>query len=493
MKFLSVVFLAGLLSISSASAQKAPAVTDNLKDLFVELSKRLVPSVVNIYTTQSMAAPQWNPQAEMYRRFFEQFFGEDILPDSPQGPGQGRRANSLGSGFVFDEKEGLILTNYHVVADADEIKVVLSEEDADKDGIDAKVIGGDAEADVAVIQIKTKKKLLAAPLGDSDDLEVGDWVMAVGNPFGHGHTVTKGIISAKERIIPLSQFSNFIQTDAPINPGNSGGPLINTAGQVVGINSAINQAAQGIGFAIPINYVKKLLPELRSKGMVTRGFIGVNITEITPPLAKQLGIKKGVTGVLVSEVFEDGPAASAGVQPYDVIQDVGGKRVQSGRQLIGAISAIAPGNSVDLKVLRGGKEKVISVKVGSRPGREAVAGRGKGPGAPRVDRRVMAEIGMQVGLIDDQIRRDWDLPKSVRGVVVMQVIPGGPAEEAGMAPGDVVVEVDQKPVGSPESFYSRFKSKRSYLLRFRRGESFVIATLDLTGGAKKPPVLDEEE
>ncbi|NUM88001.1 MAG: Do family serine endopeptidase [Bdellovibrionales bacterium] len=487
-KLLSLCLLAGLLAAPAARAQKSAAVTDNLKDLFVELSKRLVPSVVNIYTTQAVMAPQWNPQAEMYRRFFEQFFGEEIMPEPPQG--QGHRPSSLGSGFVFDEKEGLILTNYHVIADAEEIKVVLSEDDADKDGIDAKVIGGDSEADVAVLQVKTKKKLQAAPLGDSDDLEVGDWVMAVGNPFGHGHTVTKGIISAKERIIPLSQFSNFIQTDAPINPGNSGGPLINTAGHVVGINSAINQAAQGIGFAIPINYVKKLLPELRTKGMVTRGFIGVNITEITPPLARQLGIKRGVSGVLVSEVFEDGPAASAGIRPYDVIQEVGGKRVQNGRQLIAAISAVAPGNTVDLRVLRAGKEVTVGVKVGSRPTREAMASRGQGgSGAPRMDRRVVASIGMRVGPLDDQIRREWDLPKNVKGVVVTQVIPGGAAEEAGVAPGDVIVEVDQKPVATVESFYARFRTKKSYLLRFRRGDSFVIATLDLSG--KKPAPDDE--
>jgi serine protease Do len=287
----SAIFFGGYITRPLAAAEKTGSkvepVTDNFKDLFVELSRRLVPSVVNIYTTQTVSSPYGsNPQAEMYHRFFENFFGEDVEPNAI--PQRAEKATSLGTGFIIDEKEGLILTNYHVIADAEEIKVILTEAEADQEGIEAKVVGGDAEADVAVLKIKTKRKLAAAALGDSDNMQVGDWVMAVGNPFGHGHTVTHGIISAKERIIPLSQFANYIQTDAPINPGNSGGPLINMAGQVIGINTAINAAAQGIGFAIPINFVKKILPELRTKGAVTRGFIGVNITEITPALAKSL-------------------------------------------------------------------------------------------------------------------------------------------------------------------------------------------------------------
>ncbi len=465
------------LQTQDAIADKG-AVTDNVKDLFVELSKRLVPSVVNIYTTQTVANPYGagNPQAELYKKFFENFFGEDFVPNMPQS----RKATSLGTGFIIDEKEGLILTNYHVIADADEIKIILTEQEADQEGIDAKVVGGDAEADVAVLKIKSKRNLKAAPLGDSEALQVGEWVMAVGNPFGHGHTVTHGIISAKERIVPISQFSNYLQTDAPINPGNSGGPLINSAGQVIGINTAINAAAQGIGFAIPINFVKKILPELRTKGAVTRGFIGVNIAEITPPLAKHLKLKENIRGVVVSEVFEEEPAAKAGIQPYDVITEINGKKVSDGRQLVAAISTYAPGAKISVKVLRKGKEKSLEVVVGKRPSRDSMLSRrneekGSGAGKPTMN------IGMGVEDLDSEARRELGIPANIKGVVVAKVAPNSPAEEAGFRRGDVIVEVDEKATPDVDSFYSVFNADRVYVIRVRRGDGFTITTLDLSG------------
>lgn len=468
----------------AVAATKTGAVVDNIKDLFVELSKRLVPSVVNIYTTQTIQNNFGGPQQELYRRFFEQFFGEDFGgpggPNMPQSP-QSRKANSLGSGFIIDDKEGLILTNYHVIADADEIKVILTEEDDDREGIDAKVVGGDAEADVALIKIKPSRKLVAAALGDSDVLQVGEWVMAVGNPFGHGHTVTKGIISAKERVVlPMSQFANYIQTDTPINPGNSGGPLINTAGEVIGINSAINAAAQGIGFAIPINYVKRILPELRSKGAVTRGFIGVNISELNPKLAAGMKLPKNQRGVVVSEVIEGEPAAKAGLQRYDVIVSINEKPIIDGRQLVNTVSTFAPNSVIAMKVIRGGKEKEIKVTVGKRPTREKLTqnqGQGRLP-------RPKLNIGMAVDEIDDDARKELQLPGNVRGVVVNQVIQGGPAEEAGLEANDVITEVDQKPVTGLRAFNAMFKEPRIYLISFRRGnEGVTITSLDLS----KPP------
>ena len=471
-------------SQAEAAATKTGAVTDNLKDLFVELSKRTVPSVVNIYTTQTVQSPYGGPQAELYRRFFEQFFGEDFGGPGgmPQGP-RTQKATSLGSGFILDDKEGLILTNYHVIADADEIKVILTEEDADREGVDAKVVGGDAEADVALIKIKPNRKLVAASLGDSDVLQVGEWVMAVGNPFGHGHTVTKGIISAKERVVlPMSQFANYLQTDTPINPGNSGGPLINTAGEVIGINTAINAAAQGIGFAIPINYVKRILPELRSKGAVTRGFIGVNISEITPKLAAGMKLPKNTRGVVVSEVIEGEPGAKAGLQRYDVILSINDKHITDGRQLVSTISSFAPGTAINLKVLRNGKEKEIKVVVGKRPTREKLTQR-SGPGKalkPKID------LGMTVSDLDDDARKELGLPSNVRGVVVESVSDGGPAEEAGLEPRDVIVEVDQKPVSGLRAFNAMFKEPRIYLISFRHeGEGVAITSLDLTKKAGK--------
>jgi len=468
-------------------AVAAPAVTDNLKDLFVVLSKKLIPSVVNIYTTQNISQNSWGggQQAELYRRFFEQFFGEEFGGPGgggPQIPGtpQTRKSTSLGTGFVIDEKEGLILTNYHVVGDADEIKIVLTEEDKDADGIDAKVVGGDAEADVALLKIKPNRKLIAAPFGDSDVLEVGEWVMAIGNPFGHGHTVTKGIISAKERVIqPISQFSNYLQTDTPINPGNSGGPLINTAGQVIGINTAINAAAQGIGFAIPINYVKKILPELRSKGAVTRGFIGVNITEITPQLAKSLKLPKGLRGVIVSEIYDGEPAAKAGVQVYDVITEINGKKINDGRALVNTISSFAPGTAIQLKVLRVNKEQEIKVVVGKRPPRDSILSKRQGPRKGKVAKPVV-NVGMTVEDLDAELRRELGFPGSAKGVVVSRVSPGSAAEEAGFVRGDLIVEVDQKPTPSVKVFNAIFTSRKEYLVRFRRGDGLAITTLDLS-------------
>jgi serine protease Do len=475
---------AGLGTLDAVADKPAP-VTDNLKDLFIDLSRRLMPSVVNIYTTQTVAHPYGAPgqQGELYRRFFEQFFGEE-MPNMPQS----RKSTSLGTGFVIDEKEGLILTNYHVIADSDEIKVILTEEDADRDGVDAKVVGGDAEADVALLKIKTKRKLQAAPFGDSDALQVGEWVMAIGNPFGHGHTVTKGIISAKERIVPLSQFSNYLQTDTPINPGNSGGPLINTKGEVIGINTAINAAAQGIGFAIPINYVKRILPELRTKGAVTRGFIGVNITEITPQLAKYLKLKKDTRGVIVSEVYEGEPAASAGMQVYDVITEINGKKINDGRQLINTVSSFAPGTTITIKFSRENKEKELKVTVGKRPSRDSFVTQrreGRGPKKPALN------IGMTVDEIDSELRREMGLPPNLKGVVVSRVSSPSPAEEAGFERGDVIVEVDQKPTPNVRAFYGVFKEERVYLVRYRRSDGIVITSLDLSKNQSTPAETEE--
>lgn len=481
---LGVYSIAGLKNAEAeaASSSRPPPVSDNVRDIFVELSKRLVPSVVNIYTTQTVQNPYGGPQAELYRRFFEQFFGEDFGGQGgglPPGP-QSRKATSLGSGFIIDEKEGLILTNYHVIADADEVKVILTEEEADREGMDAKVVGGDAEADVALLKIKSSRKLTAAALGDSDQLQVGEWVMAVGNPFGHGHTVTKGIISAKERVVlPMSQFANYLQTDTPINPGNSGGPLINTSGEVIGINAAINAAAQGIGFAIPINYVKRILPELRAKGAVTRGFIGVNISELNPKLAKGMKLPKNTQGVVVSEVIEGGPAAKAGIHRYDVIHSINDKRILNGSQLINIVSGFSPGTTITVKVSRAGKEHEIKVTVGKRPPRERLT---RGEESEKMVRPKL-DLGMTVTEVDEDAGDG--LPSGQRGVMVASVQPGGAAEEAGLEPRDVIVEVDQKPVTSVRAFNALFREPRIYLLSFRRGnEGVAITSLDLSKNPK---------
>ena len=263
---------------------------------------------------------------------------------------------SLGTGFIIDSS-GLILTNNHVVADADEIKISFTES-LDEKPTDGEVVGRDPEIDIAVIRVKTKHEMVPVAFGDSDALEVGEYVTAIGNPFGQGHSVTHGIISAKGRLAPDFPLANYLQTDAPINPGNSGGPLVNLKGEVIGINNAIDQRAVGIGFAIPINLVKKVLPQLRSKGTVSRGYIGVLVNEMSPEIAAKLGVPKDSNSPFVTHVYQDAPADKAGLKDYDVILEFNGKPIHSGSELIMAVTSIEVGDSVPVKISRNGSEKV---------------------------------------------------------------------------------------------------------------------------------------
>jgi serine protease Do len=271
----------------------------------------------------------------------------------------------LGTGFVIDGS-GLILTNNHVVANADEIKISFTEDPTEKP-TDAKVVGRDPDLDVALIRVNTSRKLSPLKLGDSDALEVGEWVAAVGNPFGQGHSLTHGVISAKGRASPDFPLASYMQTDAPINPGNSGGPLVNTNGEVVGINSAIDARAQGIGFAIPINLVKKVLPQLETKGKVARGYLGVSIGSLTPDLAEQVGVAKDTQAAVVSHVYPGSPAARAGIEPYDVILEAGGKPVRSAGDLTTQVAGLEVGSSLPVKISREGHVKSLNIKLGERP------------------------------------------------------------------------------------------------------------------------------
>src|SRR5919197_206208 len=297
---------------------------------FADLAEQLKPAVVNISTTQVVKGqrrmaprtpfPSPFGERDPFEEFFERFFGGE-------GPQREMRRRSLGSGFIIT-KDGYIVTNNHVVENASDIKVSLS----DKEEFDAKVIGRDPKTDLALIKIEAKKDLPTAPLGDSSKLRVGEWVIAIGNPFGLGHTVTAGIVSAKGRIIGAGPYDDFIQTDAPINPGNSGGPLFNMQGEMVGINTAIVSSGQGIGFAIPINIAKPLIPQLEKTGKVTRGYLGVSIQSIAPDLAKALKLEDR-QGALVAEVVPGGPAARAGIQQGDVIVAFNGKAVKDAHDL----------------------------------------------------------------------------------------------------------------------------------------------------------------
>jgi serine protease Do len=434
---------------------------------FVNLAKKLKPVVVNISTTQVSEgrgsqefANPFGGEEDPFNEFWKRFFGGPL----PRGP---QRQRSLGSGFIIDA-DGSILTNNHVVENATKILVKLS---GDEQDYEAKVVGRDAKTDIAVIKINTKTNLTAANFGDSDRLEVGEWVMAIGNPFGLDGTVTSGIVSAKGRHnITQGPYDNFIQTDASINPGNSGGPLINLRGEVIGINTAIFSRSGGnigIGFAIPINLVKELLPQLRGKGKVTRGYLGVLIQKVTPEIAESLGMDKGY-GALVANVSKEGPAEKAGVKVGDVIVEFDGQPVKDSGDLPIIVARTAVDKKVRMKVLRDKKEIVLNVAIGELKDQEVVAS------APE-----KGELGLTVQRLTPQMAESLGLEKS-EGVVVTAVEPASAAEEAGIRRGDVILEVDRRTVRNLDEYkkaIAGIAKGRGVLFLVRRGESTLFLAL----------------
>jgi serine protease Do len=326
-------------------------------DSFADLAKALSPTVVHVKVTKIRPVSDWQrpqmpegPWGELYKRFFQE------LPRQPESRQQG-----TGSGVIF-KADGYILTNYHVVDGADQVLVTLS----NAQEYQAHFIGRDPKTDLAVLRIQAPEALPVAPLGDSDAVQVGDWVVAIGNPFGLDHTVTAGIVSAKGRVIGAGPYDDFMQTDASINPGNSGGPLLNMRGEVVGINTAIVPNGQGIGFAIPINTVKPLIPQLVSAGKVTRGYLGLNMQTLTPALTQTLKLPES-RGALVSEVIPGGPAAKAGLQRGDVLVTFDGKQVESAHALATLVAATPVGKNVSVMILRDGSKQTVPLTVGHMP------------------------------------------------------------------------------------------------------------------------------
>ena len=432
---------------------------------FVALAKKMKPLVVNISTTQVSEGRGGGEEFgspfgedEQFNDFWRRFFGGP----TPRGP---QRQRSLGSGFIIDS-DGSILTNNHVVENASKIVVKLS----DDQEYEAKVVGRDAKTDIAIIKINAKSSLPAANFGDSDNLEVGEWVVAIGNPFGLDSTVTSGIVSAKGRHIGQGPYDNFIQTDASINPGNSGGPLINLRGEIVGINTAIFSRTggnMGIGFAIPINLVKELLPQLRGKGKVTRGFLGVLIQKVTPEIADSLGLDKA-QGALVANVSKDGPADKAGVKVGDVIVEFDGKEVKDSGDLPIIVARTPVDKKVRMKVVREKKEVVLGVAVGELKDEEIVAS------APE-----KGELGLTVQRLTPQMAESLGLEKS-EGVVVSAVEPGSAADEAGIRRGDVLMEIDRRPIRNLDEYrksVAAIKKGRGVLFLVRRGESTLFLAL----------------
>ena len=445
---------------SGAAAGAQPVVP-----AFVELSKHLKPAVVNISSkqTEGKPAPSRSPfggeESDPFQEFFDRFFG------GRGGSGRRRQRPSLGSGFIINST-GFIVTNNHVVEGAAEIKVTL----ATQEEFDATLVGRDPKTDLALIKVNSPKPLPTVPFGSSDTLEVGEWVLAIGNPFGLGHTVTSGIVSAKGRIIGAGPYDDFIQTDASINPGNSGGPLFNMRGQVIGINTAIISGGQGIGFAIPINLAKEVLLQLHTKGSVTRGWLGVAIQRISPDLLKAFNLED-THGALVSDVMADGPAAKAGLQRGDVIVGFQGHKVQDSTELPRLVAAMAPGTKVQVEVVRGGKKMTVPVTLGTlTDDKETVA--------KLQPSDVEESIGLRVETITPELARSLRLDNA-KGVVVSRVTPDSPAAEAGVQRGDVVREVNRQPVTDLESYTEATShltpNAPALFLLERRGSSLYVA------------------
>ena len=446
------------LAASSVEMGGAPA-------SFADLAERLKPAVVNIRTTKTVSTGGRSQLNQHFGRGgpFEQFFGDEFFKrffgDMPE---RQLKQRSLGSGLVIS-KDGYIFTNYHVVEKADEILVKLSDE---REYV-AKVVGKDKNTDIALLKIEPDNSLPVATLGDSSTLRVGDWVIAIGNPFGLSQTVTAGIVSAKGRVIGAGPYDDFIQTDASINPGNSGGPLFNMSGEVVGINTAIVAQGQGIGFAIPVNMAKTILPDLKEKGKVIRGWFGVSVQDITEDIAKNLKLKDR-EGALVADVFKGDPADRAGIQPKDVIIEVNGLPVKNTHDLLKIVAEKRVGQSVKVIVLRKGKKKGYTVKIAERPERETLARLG-----------TASELfGMTVQEITPEIAKHLGM-SSTEGVMVSEVKEGSPAEKAGILAKDVVLEVNQVKIvsiGDYEKEMKKADSKGGALLWVvRNSEKMFIA------------------
>jgi len=429
---------------------------------FAEIAAKVSPAVVNISTTTTVRVPGspfrhfFGPgQRDPFGDFFHRFFGD--IPDREM------KQQSLGSGFIID-REGYIITNNHVVAGADEIKVKL----ADGREFKAKVIGRDQKTDLALIKISSLfKDLPVLTLGDSDKIRVGDWVIAVGNPFGLEHTVTQGIISATGRVIGSGPYDNFLQTDAPINPGNSGGPLVNLKGEVIGINTAIIASGQGIGFAIPGNMAKSVISQIREKGKVVRGWIGVSVQTITPEMAQAFGLKEA-KGALVAEVVPGGPAEEAGIKRGDVIISFDGRMINRMSDLPFTVAETPVGKTAEIKVIRDKKEQSLNITIAEMPAEKKVSSLMNAP---------EGDLGITVDNITPGLRDEFKL-KERSGVVITDVAQDSPAADAGLQAGDVIKEVNRVPVRNIEEYNSAMKKSGEnkhvlYLIR-RDSQTFYV-------------------
>jgi len=463
---IGVVWLTGMQFTHNLPARPATTLETNSLPSLAPMVKEASKAVVNISTVRVIKGPGpvfkyfFGPfgEEDPFREFFERFFGE--IPQSEM------KQRSLGSGFIID-KDGYILTNNHVIEKATKITVRLLNHKEYK----AKVVGRDPKTDIALLKINAHN-LPVLSLGNSDKLQVGDWVVAIGNPFGLGHTVTVGIISAKERIIGAGPYDNFLQTDAAINPGNSGGPLLNLRGNVVGINTAIVAQAQGIGFAIPINMAKKIVPQLKKHHRVVRGWLGVSIQVVTPQLAQALGLKQP-QGALIADVTPNSPAEKAGLKTGDVIIEYDGHPIEEMNQLPRLVAVTPVGEKVKIKVWRDGKEKTFTVTIGEL--KEEMA-----------EKQMVAPTGYDLGIEVTEITPSIAARVGIdKGVVISRVRPGSLAYEAGLRRGDVILEIDRRPIIKLDDYYQaikRLKPGQSVLFLVKRQEGSLFIPLQIPKG-----------
>jgi serine protease Do len=487
-KVLSTVCLLPTLIILALMPLATPAEARDGPASFADLAQKLLPSVVNISTTQTLNAKDEMQTLPPDLQFppgspFEQFF-HDFMEKQKNMP---HKATALGSGFIIDP-QGYIVTNNHVIEGADEITVILQ----DDTNLTATLVGRDKKTDLALLKVNPKKPLTAVSWGDSDKIRVGDWIMAIGDPYGLGGTVTAGIISARARDIQSGPYDDYLQTDAPINKGNSGGPMFNMDGEVVGVNSAIyspSGGSIGIGFAIPSALAKNIVDQLKNHGHIQRSWLGVRIQMVTQDIADSLGLD-GTKGALVSSTTADGPAAKAGIQAGDVILSFDGKDVPEMRRLPLMVAEAGVGKSVPVVVFRKGQQMTLNVKLGELPASEEASDteEGQEETAPAdTTSSKVDDLGLSAAPVTDALRTRYDIKKDVNGLVVTNVVADGVASDQGIEVGDVISEAAQQDVKAVKDLEDRVKDakkdNRPLLLLINRKDD--LRYVAVTFGKKK--------
>ena len=487
-KTIAALGLASAMLLTSLGLGSKPSMARGAPESFADIVETIAPAVVNISTSKALSGgsqgggeqfpfPQ-PPPGSPFEDFFREFFDRERSPEQ-QAP---RRTSSLGSGFVVDP-EGYVVTNNHVIAEADEIQVVFGDEST----YEAELIGKDQKTDLALLKIKNgDREFPSVDFADSDTVRVGDWMIAIGNPFGLGNTVTAGIISARSRDIRAGPYDDFLQVDAPINRGNSGGPSFNLDGKVIGINTAIFSPSGGnvgIGFAIPSNLAVPVIESLKEDGRVKRGWLGVRIQTVTDEIAESMGLSES-SGALVASVTAGGPAQNAEIQPGDVVLEFDGKKINRMRGLPRIVAETPIGKAVDVLIWRKGKEQTVEVTLGELPEDEELAALSQDDGNEGSSDGVSSAIdslGVTVASITDEMRERFELPGEAKGVVITEVSEGSTAGEENLRPGDVIVEVGQEEVHSPPEVTAKVneakdEDKKSVLLLIdRKGDLRFVA------------------